>query len=187
VEGAVASVRAGTERLRDLRAGADRRLELAAELLAEARRAEADAREAHAAARAKIAGAAVAAPAGLPADLAAELDGATALVRSAAWREADAALERWTERATQARDAARRSAAANRAPIALRDELRGRLDAYRAKSRSLRRLEDPVLAALHDRARRALHTAPTDLDAAAALVRRYQQSLSGRSEREGMQ
>jgi hypothetical protein len=179
-EASVAAVRAEAERLRDLCARADARLEEAAALLDAARRADADARAAHALARAKIAGAELPAPPAPPPGLDARLERAAGLVRAGAWREADEALEAWTAEARRARDEAQVVAAANRAPIALRDELRGRLDAYRAKSRGLRRLEDPALTSLHERAHRALHTAPTDLAGAEALVRRYQESLSGR-------
>jgi hypothetical protein len=183
LEGDVAAVRAGAERLRDFHADADRRLDEAARLLAEARRAEDDARAAHRAALAKIAAAEIPEPAPLPAGLAGELDAAVTLARSGAWREADEALERWAQRARRARDEALRSQAASREPIAVRDELRGRLGAYQAKARSLRLLEEPALAALHERAERALHTAPTDLAEAARLVTSYQQSISKEARR----
>jgi hypothetical protein len=186
LEVAVADVRAGVERLRDFRADAEGRFDAARGLLGEARRAEEDAREAHRAAVAKIAAVQVPSPMALPADLAGELDHAVTLARSGEWHEAGAALERWQVRATGARDEARRVAAANRAPIALRDELRGRLGAYQAKAQRLRLLEDPALAALHARAHRILHTAPTDLDEAADLVRRYQEDLSRGHEREAL-
>jgi hypothetical protein len=183
LEAVVAAVRCGVERVRDLRADAEGRFEAAHSLLAEARRAEEDAREAHRAALAKIAAADVPSPVALPADLASELDEVVTLARSGEWHQAGEALERWQARTTRARDEAQRVAAANRAPIALRDELRGRLGAYQAKAQRLRLLEDAPLAALHARAHRILHTAPTDLDAAADLVRRYQEGLSGGSER----
>jgi hypothetical protein len=184
LEAAVASVRADAERLRDFRADADRRLDQAATLLAEAHRADEEAREAHRVALAKIAAAELPEPAALPAGLAGGLDAAVTLARSGAWREADEALERWTRDAARARDAARRAAEANHAPLALRDELRGRLGAYQAKARALRLLEEPELAALHERARRVLHTAPTDLTEAARLVSSYRQRLSERPESE---
>jgi hypothetical protein len=187
LEAAVASVRAGAEHLRDFRADAEGRLDEARDLLADARRAEEDAREAHAVVLDKITRADVPEPAALPGDLAGELDQAVTLARAGAWREVGDALERWRVRATLARDEARRVAAANRAPIALRDELRGRLSAYQAKAQRLRLLEDPGLAALHARAHRVLFTAPTDLDEAADLLRRYQEGLSGSTEREVLQ
>jgi hypothetical protein len=176
----VARVRAGAERARDFRADADRRLAAAHTLLDEARAAAADAREAHGTALEKIAGAAVAAPPVVAGDLAAELDRVAALANGGgAWLEADAALGRWTARATALRDDARRAAAANRAPIGERNELRGLLGAYQAKAQRLRLLERPALAQLFERAHRALHTAPTDLGQATLLVREYQRAVSG--------
>jgi hypothetical protein len=186
LEADVAAVRDHVARLRDLRADTEPRLEQARELLAEARRAVDDAHEAHATAIEKIAEPAVPAPAPIPADLPDELDDAVALVRSGAWQEGGAAVERWHTRATTVRDDARRIEAANRAPIAQRDELRRRLGAFQAKAQRLRLLEDPELAALHARAQRVLHTAPTDLSEAADLVRRYQEGLSAQSKREAV-
>jgi hypothetical protein len=186
LEADVAAVRDQVERLRDLRADAELRLEQARDLLADARRAVDDAREAHAAAIAKIAHPAVPAPAPIPADLADELDEAVDLVRSGAWQEGGAAVERWHARATGVRDEARRIEAANRAPIAQRDELRRRLGAFQAKAQRLRLLEDPELATLHARAQRVLHTAPTDLGEATDLVRRYQEGLSAQDKREAL-
>ncbi|HEY7621564.1 MAG TPA: hypothetical protein VH834_17425 [Solirubrobacteraceae bacterium] len=182
----VAAVRDRVERLRDLRADTEPRLEQARELLTEARRAVDDAREAHAAAVEKIAEPAVPAPAAIPPDLADELDEAVELVRSGAWQAGGAAVERWHARATSIREEARRIEAANRAPIAQRDELRRRLGAFQAKAQHLRLLEDPGLAALHAQAQRVLHTAPTDLSEAAELVRRYQEGLSGHDRREAL-
>jgi hypothetical protein len=184
LEAAVAAIRARVEGLRNFRADSETRLAGAADLLAAARRADTDARAAHAAALEKIARPDVPVPVPLPADLAAELDDAVRLARSGAWQEAEAAVERWHARATGVHDAARQVEAANLAPIALRDELRRRLDAYRSKASSLRLLEDPELAAVHARAQCVLYTAPTDLREAADLVRRYQVGLSSRAKRE---
>jgi hypothetical protein len=183
LEAEVAAVRDRVERLRNLRADTEPRLEQARDLLAEARRAVDDAHEAHAAALAKIAEPALPAPVPIPPDLADELDEAAGLVRSGAWQDGGAAVERWHDRAAGVRDEARRIEAANRAPIAERDELRRRLGAFQAKAQRLRLLEDPDLAALHARAQRVLHTAPTDLSEAADLVRRYQEGLSAQSKR----
>ncbi len=164
LEASVAAVRARVERLRDFRADSEARLEQAADLLAAARRADGEARAAHAAALAKIAGPERArsrrrcrrtsrASSTTPPTSRARAPGARPRTPSSAG----------TRRATAARDEARQVEAANRAPIALRDELRRRLDAYRPRRRRLRLLEDPELAALHARAQRVLHTAPTDL------------------------
>ena len=180
LEAAVVAARARVEGLRDFRADSEGRLDRARDLFAAVRHADADARAAHAAALEKIAGPEVPAPAPLPADLATELDDAVSLVRSGAWAQAEEAVDRWHARATGVHDAARQVEAANVAPIAFRDELRRRLEAYRSKASHLRLLEEPELAAVHARAQRVLYTAPTDLGEAADLVRRYQAGLSSR-------
>ena len=58
-----------------------------------------------------------------------------------------------------------------------RDELRGLLDAYKAKSARLGAAEDQALAERYDRARNLLWTAPCDLAAAADAVTGYQQAV----------
>jgi hypothetical protein len=58
-----------------------------------------------------------------------------------------------------------------------RDELRGRLDGYRAKARRLGRAEDPELDRCYRRARDALRTTPCDLTRAAAAVTEYQNAI----------
>jgi hypothetical protein len=64
-----------------------------------------------------------------------------------------------------------------------RTELRGRLDAYRAKVGRLRYGEDAELAASYEQARDLLWTAPTDLRAATKALVRYQQLISDRETR----
>lgn len=63
------------------------------------------------------------------------------------------------------------------AQLGRRDELRGLLDAYRAKAALRGAAEDPALEDLHGQARTLLWTAPCDLTAAAAAVTRYQQAV----------
>ena len=58
-----------------------------------------------------------------------------------------------------------------------RDELRGLLDAYKAKAARLGAAEDGQLTGLYDQARGMLWTAPCDLAAAAAAVKNYQQAV----------
>jgi hypothetical protein len=64
--------------------------------------------------------------------------------------------------------------------IARRDELRGRLEAYRAKAAGLGHAEDERLGMLYARARDLLYTAPCDLRAATRAVFAYQQALATR-------
>jgi hypothetical protein len=56
-------------------------------------------------------------------------------------------------------------------------ELRGRLDAYRAKANRLGHAEDRELSELHRAAHNVLYTRPCDLAAATRAVNRYQQAL----------
>ncbi|MET1075881.1 MAG: hypothetical protein ABWY11_24750 [Umezawaea sp.] len=58
-----------------------------------------------------------------------------------------------------------------------RAELRGRLEAYRAKATGLGHAEDPALAALHRDAHDVLFTAPCDLPEATRAVGRYQRAV----------
>jgi hypothetical protein len=61
-----------------------------------------------------------------------------------------------------------------------RDELRGRLDAYRAKAAGIGHSEDRELARLFDAAQDLLWTAPCDLSAATRALARYQQAVTAR-------
>jgi hypothetical protein len=68
---------------------------------------------------------------------------------------------------------AKRVADANAAPVGHRNELRGLLDAFRAKAGAHGRDEDPELDKLYSAAKDALYTAPCDLSAAESIVREY--------------
>jgi hypothetical protein len=59
-----------------------------------------------------------------------------------------------------------------------RTELRGRLDAYRAKAARLGYAEHPDLSKLHREAKELLYTSPCDLAAATRAVAGYQRSLA---------
>jgi hypothetical protein len=61
--------------------------------------------------------------------------------------------------------------------VSQRDELRGLLDAYRAKAGRLGAAEDPGLAQLYAQVRELLWTAPCDLRVASAAVTSYQQAV----------
>jgi len=61
--------------------------------------------------------------------------------------------------------------------LATRDELRGRLDAYRAKAVALGRAEDLELDELYGRVRDALYEAPCDLERSAVLADDYQRAV----------
>jgi class 3 adenylate cyclase len=87
-------------------------------------------------------------------------------------------LDAWLAEAGEALADERSIAAANQAPLDRRAELRGLLDALKAKARALGLLEDPELSELARQATALLFTAPTDLDAAADVVTRYREGLS---------
>ena len=61
--------------------------------------------------------------------------------------------------------------------LSRRDELRGLLDAYKAKAGRLGAAEDPDLAARYYQAHELLWTAPCDLNAAADAVSHFQQAV----------
>lgn len=103
-----------------------------------------------------------------PGGLTTELDEIRAA--SSSWREQRRRLDAWLARAETLTAECARSVAANRAPLDRRSELRGLLDAYRAKAADLGVGEDESVAALLRAAHRELHTAPTRLDRAAQLV-----------------
>lgn len=63
-----------------------------------------------------------------------------------------------------------------------RAELRGRLEAYRAKATGRGHAEDTELGALHRQARDVLFTAPCDLRTATLAVGRYQRAVLDRTE-----
>lgn len=94
------------------------------------------------------------------------------------WAAAGKGLERWREVADGWLANARRVVAANQAPLRRRDDLRGLLDAYRAKAAATGLAEDAAVTALYREASDALYTAPCDLDAADILVRRYTRAVN---------
>ncbi|GAA3750604.1 hypothetical protein GCM10022225_38600 [Plantactinospora mayteni] len=83
-------------------------------------------------------------------------------------------------------DARRRMAESHEAADGLlrrRAELRGRLDAYRAKAGRLGLIEHPELSARYRQARDLLYTSPCDLSAATRAVVAYQRHLNDLAER----
>ncbi|HEY6429707.1 MAG TPA: hypothetical protein VIX84_20965 [Acidimicrobiales bacterium] len=68
-------------------------------------------------------------------------------------------------------------AAAEGSRLAVRSELRGILDAYRAKAQALGQAEDLVLEGLFVQAQEALYSAPCDLEAARQLVEEYRRAV----------
>jgi hypothetical protein len=63
-----------------------------------------------------------------------------------------------------------------------REELRGRLQAYKVKAARLGHAEDADLAVLYEEARTVLWTSPCDLRKATVLLSGYQQAISSKTD-----
>lgn len=87
-------------------------------------------------------------------------------------------LENWTAKVKEYVAKEKNAYAANKAPIELRAELRGRLDALVAKALARGFVEDVVLQELAQQAKQILFTRPTPLDQAVELVGKYEKRLS---------
>jgi hypothetical protein len=171
---AAAVSRAGE--LSALRDNAGRRIAALATVVQGARDAWQDAMAARQRTTAKIAAEALPAPpsvSGLAARLAA-LDGLRAEGR---WTRLDSELDLVERQAVAVTKGCRDTERQAAALLDRRDELRGRLDAYRARAAKLGGAEDAGLDARYDRARDLLWTAPCDLSAAADAVTGYQQAV----------
>ncbi len=89
-------------------------------------------------------------------------------------------LENWTAQVKAAIATEQQTLAAHRSPVATRLELRGRLDALKAKALARGLAEDPMLTDLAERAKQTLYTRPTDLEQAMDWVRQYEKCLNQR-------
>jgi hypothetical protein len=170
-------IRRELEGIAEIRDRFPARLDEARDVLANLEEAVRESAEAHAETVLKIASPAVPAAARLDPSFGRHLDQIGALAARSEWRAVRAELDEWTTRARELLAHAQRSVTQNRAPVEVRNELRGRLDGYRAKANHLGRLENATLEALYQQAHDMLYTAPTDLTAAAELVRQYAQAL----------
>ncbi len=86
------------------------------------------------------------------------------------WNQKRSLLDGWLATARKLEKQLARAEKANRMPLEQREELRGRLEAYRAKIAAVGKAEDLELTAIVDDARNELYTAPTDLENAAAAI-----------------
>ena len=89
-------------------------------------------------------------------------------------------LDRWKAQANQAARTAELALAANQSPINERRELRGRLQALKAKAQAMGLSERPELSELAARAAKMLYDTPTPLGPARDIVRQFERSLNGR-------
>ena len=92
-------------------------------------------------------------------------------------------LRNWNSAAEDCVVKERAALAANRAPVATRNELRGRLDALQAKARVYGIAEDDALVELAREAETLLFGRPTPVDRAAAAVAAYETRVADRDKR----
>ena len=87
-------------------------------------------------------------------------------------------LTNWLAKIREYTRSAQSALAANRLPLATRQELRGRLDALSAKALAKGKAEDPILADAIVRARQILYSSPTDLELAIDIIKEYERRLN---------
>ncbi|MFD7547508.1 hypothetical protein [Streptomyces sp. NPDC059816] len=175
---ALEEVRREIDAVLTVRQDAEARLLRLRDVLSRADRTLAEARSARGEVLAKIAASEVPAVSGPPTALQEQLAAASEYRRHAQWHRLSPLLEALEQRAEDELLRARESLTAVTAPLAVRAELRGRLDAYKAKVARHGLAEDPLLIERYDLARRMLWSAPCDLRAAESAVLRYQRAAA---------
>ncbi|MFF5469963.1 hypothetical protein [Streptomyces achromogenes] len=175
---ALEDVRREIDAVLTVRQDAEARLVRVRDVLSRADRTLAEARTARVEVLAKIAATEVPAVGGPPTVLQEQLAAAVEYRRQGRWHRLSPLLESLEEKAEDELLRARESLTAVTAPLAVRAELRGRLDAYKAKVARHGLAEDPLLVERYDAARRMLWSAPCDLRVAEQAVLRYQQAAA---------
>ncbi|MFE0699906.1 hypothetical protein [Streptomyces sp. NPDC058872] len=175
---ALEDVRREIEAVLAVRQDSEERLLRLRDVLSRADRTLAEARSARGEVLAKIAASEVPAVSGPPIVLQEQLATAAEYRRHAQWHRLSPLLEALEREAEDELLRARASLTAVTAPLAVRAELRGRLDAYKAKAARLGAAEDPLLVERYDAARRMLWSAPCDLRVAEQTVLRYQRAVA---------
>jgi hypothetical protein len=171
-------IRREVEAVLHVRDDAEHRLKRLRDVLSRADRTLTEARAARVEVLSKILASDVPAVSGPASALHEQLAAAEEFARTAQWHRLSPLLDSLEGHADDELLRARDSLTAVTAPLAVRAELRGRLDAYRAKVARLGMAEDPVLIERYDQARRLLWSAPCDLAAAERVVQRYQQAVA---------
>jgi hypothetical protein len=161
-----------------VRQDAEKRLVRLRDVLSRADRTLAEARTARGEVLAKIAATEVPVVGGPPTVLHEQLATAVEYRRQGQWHRLSPLLESLEQKAEDELLRARESLTAVTAPLAVRAELRGRLDAYKAKAARHGLAEDPLLVERYEKARRMLWSAPCDLRVAEHAVLRYQQAVA---------
>ncbi|MEU2441149.1 hypothetical protein ACFY9A_09570 [Streptomyces rubradiris] len=175
---ALEDVRREIDAVLTVRQDAEARLVRVRDVLSRADRTLAEARTARGEVLAKIAATEVPVVGGPPTVLQEQLATAVEYRRQGRWHRLSPLLESLEEKAEDELLRARESLTAVTAPLAVRAELRGRLDAYKAKVARHGLAEDPLLVERYDAARRMLWSAPCDLRVAEQAVLRYQQAAA---------
>ncbi|MEV7869012.1 hypothetical protein AB0P17_23615 [Streptomyces sp. NPDC088124] len=175
---ALEDVRGEIEAVLRVRQDSEERLMRLRDVLSRADRTLAEARTARGEVLAKIAASEVPAVSGPPTVLHERLSAAAEYRRHAQWHRLSPLLESLEREAEDELLRARESLTAVTAPLAVRAELRGRLDAYKAKVARHGMAEDPFLIERYDAARRMLWSAPCDLRVAEQAVLRYQRAAA---------
>ncbi|GEC07266.1 hypothetical protein SSP24_49210 [Streptomyces spinoverrucosus] len=175
---ALEEVRREIDAVLAVRKDAEQRLVKLRDVLSRADRTLAEARTARGEVLAKIAATEVPVVSGPPTVLQEQLATAAEYRRQAQWHRLSPLLESLEQKAEDELLRARESLTAVTAPLAVRAELRGRLDAYKAKIARHGLAEDPLLVERYDAARRMLWSAPCDLRVAEQAVLRYQQAAA---------
>ncbi|MFD3655785.1 hypothetical protein [Streptomyces sp. NPDC058620] len=175
---ALEDVRREIEAVLAVRQDAEQRLVQLRDVLSRADRTLTEARSARGEVLAKIAASEVPAVSGPPTALQERLAAASDYRRRAQWHRLSPLLEALEREAEAELLRARESLTSVTAPLAVRAELRGRLDAYKAKVARHGLAEDPLLIERYDAARRMLWSAPCDLRVAEQAVLRFQQAAS---------
>ncbi|MFD5468493.1 hypothetical protein ACFWIQ_37660 [Kitasatospora sp. NPDC127059] len=174
---ALDGVRLELENLLRLRDDAEERLQGVGDLLQRADATLAEARRARGEVLAKIAASDVPAVPGPASALRERIVTALDLRQAGQWGRLAPLLDALEDAAAKELARARHSLTEVTQPLAVRAELRGRLDAYKAMAARMRVAEDPEVIERYEKARWLLWSAPCDLRAAATAVARFQQSL----------
>jgi len=174
-QAAAVSARAGE--LARLRDGAGQRIAEVAATVSAARQAWQDAMAARSRAATRVVIVTESDPLPDVSGLAGRLAELTALRDSGRWTRLQSELDLLGKQAATALRQCQEAERAAAGLIGQRDELRGLLDAYRAKAARLSGVEDQGLDSLYRKARDLLWSAPCELDAATAAVTGYQQAI----------
>ncbi|GAB2933030.1 hypothetical protein [Streptomyces mayteni] len=175
---ALDDIRREVEAVIGVRKDAEERLIRLRDVLSRADRTLAEARTARGEVLAKIAASEVPAVSGPSSLLHEDLAAAADYRRRAQWHRLSPLLERLEVRADEELERARDSLSAVTVPLAVRAQLRGLLDAHRARAARCGKADEPLLVERYDAARRLLWTAPCDLRAAEHAVLRYREAAT---------